>query len=92
MKKKNTIALGIFLGTSLSLMALTLKKSPIISINPKLSQQDIVALKAQKRNIKQQIQKLQEGKQTQQIRKEINKHQKELGNITQQIRNIRRKL
>ena len=90
MKKKNTVALGIFLGTSLSLMALTLKESPIISINPKLSQKDIVALKAQKRNIKQQIRKLQEGKQTQQIRKEINKHQKELGNITQQIRSIRR--
>ncbi len=92
MKKKNTVALGIFLGTSLSLMALTLKESPIIPIVPKVSERNIDALKMQKRKIKQQIQTLQSGKQTQEIRKKINKHQKELGNITKQIRSIRRKL
>ncbi len=92
MKKKNTVALGIFLGTSLSLMALTSKESPIISINPKLSQQYIVKLEKEKRNLKQQIQKLQGRRPTGHIRSALRLYQKRLGNITNTIRSIRRKL
>lgn len=103
MKKKNTVALGIFLGTSLSLMALTSKESPIISINPKLSQQYIVKLEKEKRflkqqiqklqrHLKQQIQKLQGRRPTGQIRSALRLYQERLGNITNTIRSIRRKL
>ena len=90
MKKKNTVAL-IFLGTSLSLMALTLKESPIIPI-AKISQQNINKFENRKRKIQQQIHELQSEKQTLDIRIKIRKLQKELGHITKQIRIIRRKL